>query len=89
MIPPILPHNPNGIVIGRDVSIGANCILYQQISIAHGAGITIGDNVIMYPGSRVLRNIGNNVKLGANSILCEDIPDNATVVLQKPRVIVK
>lgn len=33
--------------------------------------------------------IGNNVKIGANCVVVEDIPDNATVVLQKPRIILK
>ncbi|MDE6157163.1 MAG: hypothetical protein K2F78_03345, partial [Muribaculaceae bacterium] len=27
--PPNLPHGPNGIIIGHDVTIGANCTIYQ------------------------------------------------------------
>ncbi len=33
--------------------------------------------------------IGNNVKIGANCVIFQDIPDNATVVLNKPRIIMK
>ena len=33
--------------------------------------------------------IGNNVRIGANCVVFEDAPDNATVVLPKPRVIIK
>lgn len=33
--------------------------------------------------------IGNNVRIGANCVVFQDIPDNATVVLQKPRIIIK
>jgi len=33
--------------------------------------------------------IGNNVKIGANCIVTSDIPDNATVVMDKPRIIIK
>lgn len=33
--------------------------------------------------------IGSNVKIGANCIVVEDIPDNATVVMHKPRIIIK
>lgn len=33
--------------------------------------------------------IGNNVRIGANCIVFFDVPDNATVVLEKPRVIMK
>ena len=31
--------------------------------------------------------IGSNVKIGANCVVVEDVPDNATVVLPKPRII--
>ena len=41
-------------------------------------------------GAKILKgNIGNNVKVGANCVVVEDIPDNATVVMQKPRIILK
>lgn len=52
-------------------------------------GGKIGDNVLLGAGSKVLPavNIGNNVKVGANCVVVEDIPDNATVVLPKPRII--
>nr|WP_254592908.1 hypothetical protein [Bacteroides sp. Marseille-P8574] len=33
--------------------------------------------------------IGNNVKVGANAVVVENVPDNATVVLPKPRIILK
>lgn len=31
--------------------------------------------------------IGKNAKIGFNAIVIEDIPENATVVLQKPRIL--
>ena len=31
--------------------------------------------------------VGNNVKIGANCVVVEDIPDNCTVVLEKPRIV--
>lgn len=42
-------------------------------------------------GAKILASarIGNNVKIGANAIVIGEVPDNATVVLQKPRVILK
>lgn len=33
--------------------------------------------------------MGNDVKIGAGCVVAIDIPDNATVVMQKPRIIVK
>ncbi|MDA1472755.1 MULTISPECIES: hypothetical protein [Bacteroides] len=42
-------------------------------------------------GAKILPSvtIGNNVKVGANCVVVEDVPDNCTVVLPKPRVIGK
>lgn len=31
--------------------------------------------------------LGNNVKVGLNAVVIEDIPDDSTVVLTKPRII--
>lgn len=88
--PPHLPHGPNGIIVGHDLRIEANCTIYQQVTIAHG-GTVIGDNVLLGAGCKILPGvvIGNNVKVGANCVVVEDIPDNATVVLPKPRIIIK
>ena len=88
--PPILPHGPNGIIVGHDLSIGSNCVIYQQVTIAHGGG-KIGDNVLIGAGAKILAgvNVGNDVKIGANCVVVEDIPDGATVVMNKPRIIKK
>ena len=89
--PPLLWHGPNGIVMGYNVSVGKNCIICQRVTIGQGRPVVIGDNVMLgsnayiSPGVR----IGNNVKVGANSVVVEDIPDNATVVMQKPRIIIR
>lgn len=88
--PPHLPHGPKGIIVGHDVRIGANSIIYQQVTIAQG-GIKILNNVLIGAGAKILPgvSIGNNVKVGANAVVVEDVPDNATVVLPKPRIILK
>lgn len=88
--PPILPHGPKGIIIGHDLCFGENVIIYHQVTVAHGAGM-IGDNVLLGAGSKVLSkvNIGKNVKVGMNAVVVEDVPDNSTVVLNKPRIILK
>ena len=56
-----------------------------------GGGVKIGDNCFIGAGARILSpsKIGNNVKIGANAVVKGDIPDNATVVPQKSRVIIK
>ena len=64
--------------IGKDVSI------FQQVTIgySHSGCPTIGDNVWIYAGAKVLGGvtIGNNVVIGANSVVTKDVPDNAVVV---------
>ncbi|WP_369689490.1 serine O-acetyltransferase [Vibrio halioticoli] len=88
--PPILPHGPYGIIIGHDSVIGKMCTIYHQVTVVHG-GVVIGDNVILGAGSKILKNckIGNDAKVGANCVVVSDIPDKATTVLSKPRIIRK
>lgn len=85
-----MPHGLNGIIVGNDAQIGTGVIIYHQVTIA-GGNVVIGNNVELGAGAKILPNvrIGNNVHVGANCIVVEDIPDNATVVLQKPRIILK
>ncbi len=87
---PILPHGPNGIIIGHDAVIGKNVSIHQQVTIEHG-GVVIGDNVLLGAGCKVLGgvHIGNNAKVGANAVVIEDMPDNSTCVLTKPRIIIR
>ena len=56
-----------------------------------GGAPTIGDNCYIGAGAKIVGKIhvGNNVKIGTNCVVFEDIPDNSTVVLSKPRIIVK
>lgn len=88
--PPILPHGPAGIFVGHDVEVGKNLVIYQQVTIAHGK-VIIGDNVLLGAGAKILPNlcIGSNAKIGANCVVVETIPESATVVLPKPRIILK
>lgn len=88
--PPHLPHGPNGIIVGHDAIIGNGCVIYHQVTIAHG-NVVIGDQTLLGTGAKILPNvkIGNFVHVGANCVVVEDIPDYATVVLQKPRIIIK
>ena len=88
--PPHLPHGPNGIIVGSDAKIGANVTLYHQVTIPAG-GVQIGDKTTLFPGAKVIEGIkiGSNCRIGANAVVCEDIPDGATVVPQRARIILK
>ena len=77
-----------GVVIGETTIIGDNVLIYHGVTLG---GIintnqkrhpTIGNNVIIGCGSKILGDIkiGDNVKIGANSVVLKDVPDNTTIV---------
>ena len=76
------------VVIGETTEIGNNVTIYQGVTlggISSNKGKrhpTIDDNVIVGAGSKILGplRIGINTKIGANSVVIEDIPENSTVV---------
>ena len=91
------PHQFYGIFISQGTVIGKNCTIFQHVTIGsntlgdsdkNGAP-KIGDNVYIGAGAKIIGDItvGNNVRIGANCVVFSDIPDNASVVLQKPRII--
>lgn len=62
---------------------------YNATSYNRIGGVNIGDNVFIGAGAKILKavRIGNNCWIGANAVVVEDMPDNTTCVLQKPRII--
>ena len=92
-----IPHGFYGIFVSQRAKIGEGCMIYQQVTIgsndlqnSQGAP-TIGNNCLIGAGAKIIGNvhIGNNVRIGANAIVVDDVPDNCTVVMNKPRVIVR
>jgi len=49
----------------------------------------IGDNMYIGPGAAITGKIlvGNNVAIGANAVIIEDVPDNAVIVGNPGRII--
>ena len=77
-----------GIVIGETATIGNDCTIYHGVTLG-GRGNSrfkrhpdIGNNVMIGTGAKVLGaiKVGDNVKIGANSVVLENIPSNVTVV---------
>jgi serine O-acetyltransferase len=77
-----------GVVIGETSIIGDNVLLYQGVTLG-GTGLergkrhpTIGNNVVIGAGAKVLGNItiGDNSYIGANAVVVKDVPANSTVV---------
>jgi len=79
-----------GIVFNSNVEIGGGCIIYQNVTIGNGKkGGRIGKNCVLGAGCVLLGDIvvGDNVKIGANAVVLEDIPDNTTAVGVPARII--
>jgi len=77
-----------GVVIGETAIVGDDVLLYQGSTLG-GTGIvkgkrhpTIGNNVVIGAGAKVLGNIviGDNSYIGANAVVIKDVPANSTVV---------
>ena len=78
----------SGVIIGETTIIGDNCTLYQGVTLG-GTGKeqgkrhpTLGNNVMVSAGAKVLGSftIGDNCKIGAGSVVLEEVPPNCTVV---------
>lgn len=73
------------IVVGGGF-IGENCSIYPGVTIGvrkkDDSFAIIDDNVSIYSGAKILGEvrIGNNVKIGANAVVINDIPNDATAV---------
>lgn len=77
-------HSP-GIVVGHNCEIGDNCVILQNATLGQNGnekdGRTmprLGNNVSVYAGACLLGpiEIGNNVEIGANSVVTKDFGDN-------------
>jgi serine O-acetyltransferase len=77
-----------GVVIGETTEIGDNVTLFQGVTLG-GTGKqrgkrhpTVGSHVVVGAGAKVLGpiTIGDYVKIGANSVVLQDVPDHSTVV---------
>lgn len=67
--------------IGKHFTIMQGCTIGSQRGGKKGGIPTIGDNVVVCAGAKVIGNIriGNNVMIGANAVVVDNIPDNAVV----------
>jgi serine O-acetyltransferase len=78
----------SGVVIGETAEIGERVTLYQGVTLG-GTGFqrgkrhpTLGDNVTVGSGAKLLGpiEVGHGAKVGANTVVIEDVPPNSTVV---------
>ena len=78
----------SGVVIGETAEIGDRVTLYQGVTLG-GTGFapgkrhpTLEDDVTVGSGAKLLGplTIGRNAKVGANTVVIEDVPQHTTVV---------
>ncbi|HEY7122026.1 MAG TPA: serine O-acetyltransferase [Solirubrobacterales bacterium] len=78
----------SGVVIGETAEIGDRVTLYQGVTLG-GTGFargkrhpTLEDDVTVGSGAKLLGpvTVGENAKVGANTVVIEDVPDHTTVV---------
>lgn len=84
-----------GVVIGETAEIGDYVTLFQGVTLG-GTGKergkrhpTLGNHVVVGAGAKILGGItiGDNVKIGANSVVLKNVPANSTVIGVPARVI--
>ncbi len=77
-----------GVVIGETAEVGDDVTIYHGVTLG-GVSLkkekrhpTIGNNVIIGAGAKVLGpfKVGDRVRIGANSVVLHEVPDDATVV---------
>lgn len=89
--------NHGHIVIDGTVTVGAHCSIAPFVTLGLDtggsdpsfAGPTLGDNVFIGTGAKVLGavSIGDNARIGANAVVLQDVPANCTAVGVPARVL--
>ena len=86
--PELFIDHGSGVVIGETAEIGKYVTLYQGVTLG-GTGFqrgkrhpTLGDNVTVGSGAKLLGpiSVGDGAKIGANTVVVEDVPPSSTVV---------
>lgn len=85
-----------GVVIGETAEIGENCTLYHGVTLGGTSWAkekrhpTLGNNVIIGSGAKVLGpfTVGDNSKIGSNSVVVKEVPPNSTVVGVPGRMVI-
>lgn len=84
-----------GVVIGETAEVGDYVTLFQGVTLG-GTGKergkrhpTLGNHVVVGAGAKILGGIriGDNVKIGANSVVLKSVPANSTVIGVPARII--
>ena len=94
-------HNGLGTVVGKNVCIGKDCLIMQEVTLGGSLGKKklfqgkvissphIGEHTLIGVGAKIIGPvvIGNNVIIGAGAVVITDIPDNSVAVGVPAKVI--
>ncbi|WP_366249947.1 hypothetical protein [Terribacillus aidingensis] len=83
-----LPHGGNGIILHKNVIIKDNVTIFHQVTLGivnYGIGlekIVVENGALIGCGAKILGNvtIGENAKVGANTVVLKDVPVGYTAV---------
>lgn len=87
----------DGVVIGETAIVGDDVLMYHQVTLG-GTSLektkrhpTIGNNVLLGMGAKVLGNItvGDGARIGANAVVTRDVPPNSSVVGVPGRILIQ
>jgi Serine acetyltransferase len=88
----LLPHGGQGTVIGW-AEIGDDAIIFHNVTIGSRkpGKIIIGNRVRIGAGAIILGpiRIGDDVQIAAGAIVVDDVPDFASVIPEKSRIVLK
>ena len=97
--PPTFPHGPVGFFCSNNAHIGANCVIFQHVTIGSN---TLKDSknkgaphleecVYVGCGAKIIGNVrvGRNARIGANCVVVKDVPENSVTVIRCVESIVK
>ncbi|MCE2813591.1 MAG: serine acetyltransferase [Planctomycetaceae bacterium] len=86
---PCFPHGMKSIFVSSGAIVGRNCVIFQQVTIgsntlvdSKGAGFpVIGHDCYIGAGAKIIGNVkvGNLVRIGANSVVYKDVPNECVV----------
>ncbi len=85
-----------GVVIGETAEIGDNCTIYHGVTLGGTSWAkekrhpTLGNNIVIGSGAKILGpfTVGDDSKIGSNSVVVKEVPATATVVGIPGRVVI-